>query len=272
MKHAIAHWDKFQRQIADKYVMLFLDYDGTLTPIVESPAKALISKQTKHLLKSLSSNYRCKLAIISGRALHDIKKKIGIRNIIYSGNHGLEIEGPSIRFEVPVSFNYKTVIKQIKKQLNKRLSPINGILLEDKGFSLSLHYRLVDKKRIPFVKTTFNEVVSPYLNNKIKIKTGKKVFEIRPAVEWDKGEVALWLLNRLKLHFGNRQILPIYIGDDVTDEDAFKALKDKGLTIFVGTTKKSHAKYHLKNTKEVFEFLRRLCSLLSLKPPSLNMH
>ena len=269
MKHAIAHWDNFQKQIADKYVMLFLDYDGTLTPIVESPAKALISKQTKHLLKRLSANYRCKLAIISGRALQDIKKKIGVRNIIYSGNHGLEIEGPSIRFEVPVSFNYKTIIKQIKKELNKRLSPINGVLLEDKGFSLSLHYRLVDKERIPFVKTTFNEVVSPYLNNKIKTKTGKKVLEVRPPVEWDKGKVALWLLDKQRYILCGKSVMPIYIGDDVTDEDAFRALKNKSLTVFVGNPKKSHAKYYLKNTKEVFEFLKRLWSLFSLNPPSL---
>jgi len=263
MKYLFTYWDDIQKLIAGKYVVLFLDYDGTLTPIVESPSKALISKQTKHLLKRLSANYRCKLAIISGRSLKDIKKRVGLKNIIYSGNHGLEIEGPSIRFEVLFSFNYKTIIKQIKKELNKRLSPINGVLLEDKGFSLSLHYRLVDKKRIPFVKTTFDMVVSPYLNNKIKIKTGKKVFEIMPAVEWDKGKVALWLLNKLKLHLGNRQILPIYVGDDVTDEDAFKALKREGLTIFIGSPKKSNAKYYLKNTKEVFEFLKRLCSLFT---------
>lgn len=268
MKHAFSHWEEFQKQLSDKYVMLFLDYDGTLTPIVESPDRAILQEQIRTVLKRLSCNSRCKLAIISGRTLKDIKKRVGIRNIIYSGNHGLEIEGPSIRFEVPVSFNYKTIIKQIKKELNKRLSPIKGILLEDKGLSLSLHYRLVGKKRIRFIKTIFDEIVAPYrARNKIEIENGKKVLEVIPPVRWNKGKVVLWLLSKQKLVLCGKPILPIYIGDDVTDEDAFRALKNKGLTIFVGKPKKSHAKYYLKNIIEVSEFIKGLNCILSVNSP-----
>lgn len=96
MKYLFAYWNSVRRRIAGKYVVLLLDYDGTLTPIVENPNKALIPEQVKQLLKALSANHRCTLATISGRCLKDIKKKVGLKNIIYSGNHGLEIQGKSV--------------------------------------------------------------------------------------------------------------------------------------------------------------------------------
>jgi trehalose-phosphatase len=263
MKYLFAYWNSIRRRIAGKYVVLLLDYDGTLTPIVETPDRARISKQIKQLLKALSMNPRCTLAIISGRCLKDIKKKVGLRSIIYSGNHGLEIQGPDIRFEAPVAPGYKTILQKIKSELKQILFPVKGILLEDKGLCLSLHYRLTDKKEVPFVRETFYQVVLPYLRlGKIKTETGKKVLEVRPAVEWSKGKAVLWLLSKRKSRLRGRPILPIYIGDDITDEDAFKALKNKGLTIFVGKPKRSHAKYYLKNTRDVSRFLIRLNAIL----------
>jgi len=259
MRYLFANWNNVKRQIANKHVVLLLDYDGTITPIVETPDRARIPKQIKHLLEALSMDPRCTLAIISGRGLKDVKKKVGLRSIIYSGNHGLQIQGPNIRFEAPVAPGYKTILQKIKSELKQILSPVKGILLEDKGLCLSLHYRLTDKKEVPSVRETFYQVVLPYLRlGKIKTETGKKVLEVRPAVEWSKGKAVLWLLSKQKSHLRGRPILPIYIGDDVADEEAFKALKNKGLTIFVGKPKKSHAKYYLKNTREVSKFLIRL--------------
>jgi trehalose-phosphatase len=264
MKYLFAHWNSVRRRIGGKYVALLLDYDGTLTPIVETPDRARIPEQTRQLLKALSANSGCTLTIISGRCLKDIKKKVGLRNVVYSGNHGLQIEGPNIRFEAPVAPNYKTVLQKIKSELKRMLPPVKGVLLEDKGLSLALHYRLTNKKEVPFVRRTFYQVALPCLRlGKIKTETGKKVFEIRPATEWDKGKAVLWLLSKQKSHPCGSPILPIYVGDDATDENAFRALKNKGLTIFVGNPKKSYAKYYLKNTKEVFKFLKGLNALLS---------
>lgn len=264
MKHLSAHRDNLKKHIADKYLMLFLDYDGTLTAIVESPDKALLPQQTIDLLKELSANRRCTIAVVTGRAAKDIKDKIGISNIIYAGNHGLEIQGPNIKFKAPLPAGYKTSLKKIKSQLHKKLSSIKGVLLEDKGLSLSFHYRLVGRKQIPLVKNIFWRVVKPFIAcNKVKIKTGKKVFEIRPPIEWDKGKAVLWVLSRQKSCSRAKPVLPVYIGDDVTDENAFRALKNKGLTIFVGRPKKSYAEYYLKNTKEVSKFLKWLNTLIS---------
>ena len=264
MKYLFAHWNSITRRIAGRYAVLFLDYDGTLTPIVKTPDRARIPEQIKQLLKALSANSGCTLTIISGRCLKDIKKKVGLKNIIYSGNHGLEIQGPNIRFEAPVAQGYKTILRKIKNRLKDKLSTIEGILLEDKGLSLSLHYRLTSKKDVPFVKETFYQAALSYLRlGKIKTETGKKVFEIRPAAEWDKGKAVLWLLSKLKSRSCAKPILPIYVGDDATDENAFRALKNKGLTIFVGNPKKSYAKYYLRNTPEVSKFLKWLNTLLS---------
>jgi len=122
MKYLFARWNDVTIDIADKFVMLFLDYDGTLTPIVESPDKAHIPEQTRDLLKKLSANPLCTIAIITGRATKDIKGKIGIRNIIYASNHGLQVQGPNIKFKTPLSASYRNSIRKIKSQLHKKLS------------------------------------------------------------------------------------------------------------------------------------------------------
>lgn len=259
MKYLFENWNEIRKNLSNKYIMLFLDYDGTLTPIVESPEKAVISREPKKLLEKLSKNLRCKIAIISGRSLKDIKNMAGLKNIIYSGNHGLEIEGPRIKFESPVSPRYRSILEHINTDLTRKLSSIKGVILEDKGFSLSIHFRQVNKKQIPYVKTIVHETAIIYLvRNRIKIKPGKMVLEIRPPIKWDKGDVVLWLLARQRFYLKNKSIFPIYIGDDLTDEDAFEVLRNKGLTVFVGESKTSHAEYFLKNTKEVTEFLRQI--------------
>lgn len=262
MDYLFTQLSEVKEQLRNKFILLLLDYDGTLTPIVETPKKAVISKETKELLQRLSKNSHCALGIISGRALEDIKNTVGIKDIIYAGNHGLEIEGPKIKFESHVSPRLKSVIRNIAEELSKRLSSINGILLEDKGLTLSIHYRLVDKKDMPALETILFEVANPYtLRGKIKINSGKKVYEITPSVQWDKGKVALWLMARQQFASGENKVLPVYIGDDVTDEDAFKALKRKGLTIFVGGPGKSSADYYLKDAQEVARFLHLALSL-----------
>jgi trehalose-phosphatase len=214
------------------------------------------------ILRGLSKIPHCKVAIISGRALKDIKNKIGLEGMIYAGNHGLEIDGPKIKFKTPVSSGYMTILKKIKAILKKKLSKIKGVIVEDKGLTLSVHYRLVDTKDVWLVKTIFHETLAHYIvSSKIKIRPGKKVLEIRPSLEWDKGKIVLWLLARLKFSLGKEPYVPIYIGDDITDEDAFRALKNTGLTVFVGDPGNSHAKYYLKNTQEVAEFLEQILKI-----------
>lgn len=241
---------------------MFLDCDGTLAPIVDTPDEAVIPQKTKSLLGLLSQKNNCSIAIISGRGLGDIKRIIGLKNVIYSGNHGFQIEGPGIKRELAVPRGYKKILQGIKVQLKKNLPGVKGVFVEDKKLSLVLHFRLAGKRQLPFIKDAFRKSTILYLaKNKIKISLGKKILEVRPPVLWDKGKIVSWLLTRQALMLKNNNILPIYIGDDLTDEDAFKALKGKGLAIFVGKPANSKADYYLNNTKEVTEFLRFIVDL-----------
>jgi len=258
VSHLFLNREKIEKTLKNKFIYLFLDHDGTLAPIAQTPEQAIMPKGTKELLRQLSKMPNCKIAIISGRALKDISKRIGLKNIVYVGNHGFEIKGPKINFKSPISIRYRRMLEGIKVKLEKGLSPFQGVIIEDKRFSISVHYRLVDKKDIPAVEAEFYSILFLYeFRNNVQVKPGKMVLEIRPPIPWNKGKVVLWLLGRRLFAMRNKKmkVLPIYIGDDTTDEDAFESLKDKGMTIFVGKPKKTKARFYLKNTGEVAQLL-----------------
>jgi trehalose-phosphatase len=262
MDYLFDKWDKLKETLVNKHIFLFLDYDGTLTPIVDYPDKAVISEEVRNLLKDLSNNPRCHVGVISGRALNDVKKIVGLKNIVYVGNHGLEIESPKIKFESQISPRLQSIIRRIKEELSNRLSKIKGLFVEDKNVTLSVHYRLATRNDYLLAKKIIEEIIQPFLvSGKIKVTNGKKVIEIKPPAQWNKGRVAEWLLARQTFILGDQPIVAIYLGDDVADEDAFKAVQNKGLTVLVGKPKKSYAQYYLKNSSEVMQFLRQLMEL-----------
>ncbi len=260
-----AVWRQLRKMLAGKFIFLFLDYDGTLARIADRPEQACLPSRAKELLKELRDSARCKIAIISGRGLEGIKGRVGLEGITYAGNHGLEIEGPKIKFKSPVSSSYIRILREIKDNLERKISRVPGAFIEDKGLTLSLHYRQADKRDIPFLKAGLDEVVRAYsAKDKILVKAGKMVFEIRPPVRWDKGKVVLWLLARQSFALKEKlEVVPLYIGDDVTDEDAFRALEDKGITVRVGESEGSRAEYYLKNTDEVFLLLKDIKVIVS---------
>jgi len=262
MQNILFEWEKASRILCGKYLFLFLDYDGTLSPIAERPDKAVLPAGTKDKLVKLSRLKNLKLAVISGRSLQDIKERVDIPGIIYSGNHGLEIEGPGLKFKNPVYARIESVLNSLKVLLKNSLRSIEGVLMEDKGLALSIHYRLVDRKQVALVKDTVHEAVNPYvLKKQLKLAFGKEVIEVRPAVGWNKGKVVLWLFARQKFAVSDKDSLPVYVGDDLTDESAFKALKDKGITIVVGKPEQTAAEYSLNDTYEVGEFLARILNI-----------
>ncbi|MFA5117688.1 MAG: trehalose-phosphatase [Candidatus Omnitrophota bacterium] len=264
MKYILNELGALKKALEGKRVYLFLDYDGTLAPIAEKPAKASLSRKTVSVLEALAKNRDFQVAVISGRALKDIKERLGLRNIFYSGNHGLEIQGPGLRFRVPVTLRYKKILEQIKNDLRLNLSRIPGVLLEDKGLSLSLHFRRVSVANTPAVKTAFHETVKLYIaRHQVKVREGKRVLEVLPPLEWDKGKAVLWLLGKARRQLLKKQngIVPVYIGDDLTDEDAFKALGSRGVTVFAGGVRRSRARYYVKGPVEVTRLLGRLAVL-----------
>lgn len=238
-------------------VYLFLDYDGTLVPIADTPAKAVIPKRTKEILRGLALGGGCKLAVISGRSLKDIKKMVGVRGIVYSGNHGFEVSGPGIGSRNFAPAGFRELIKRIAGDLRKRMAGVSGVVLEDKGYTLSVHYRMASRKDIPRVRKAFREATAHYIaGGKARAGEGKMVLEIKPPVDWDKGKLVMWLLEKQRSASGRgKPVLPVYIGDDTTDEDAFAALGNKGITVFVGRPRRTKAAYFLKGHREVVRFL-----------------
>jgi len=235
--------------------ILLLDYDGTLVPIAERPELAILSPHTRELLNFLSRRF--KVAIISGRSLMEVKKLVGLKMVYYIGNHGLEINGPKIRIVKNEAKRAHPIISEVCRRLREKTVMIKGVIIEDKELTASVHYRLVAKDELKNLKKIFKETVKPHVDSgKVRVVKGKKVFEIRPNIDWDKGKAVLWIIDTID---PERKLMPIYIGDDQTDEDAFLALKNRGITILVSEKpKKSHAKFFLRNVGEVKIFLEKM--------------
>lgn len=259
MQHVFNVWQNIEKRLwSAKGIFLLLDFDGTLTPIVKRPREAELSPEMEGILKFLAKKKGFEVAIISGRSLSDLKQKIKIRNIIYVGNHGLEIERKGKNFIYPQASKSIPTMKELKKILKARLGSIKGTIVEDKRVGLAVHYRMVKNSDVPELKRTVRQIFRPFMEKgKIKIGYGKKILEAKSPIMWDKGKAASMLLDSFK----QEKPLSIYLGDDKTDEDAFSALDGKGITVFVGKPRKSKAKFFLRNVGEVGIFLKRLSAL-----------
>jgi trehalose 6-phosphate synthase/phosphatase len=243
-------FDNVER-LPKKNIFLFLDYDGTLTPIVGTPEKAVLSKEMRSLIIKLNSILP--VAIISGRSIHEIVRMVDIQDMIYAGNHGAEIwEGNKLILGKQLS-DTKKVLKKVIRQLRNELSVEDGVVVEDKGITASIHYRLVNPRKTGRVFENFWSIVSRY-EDIFRITSGKKVLEIRPHGIWNKGDAVKWIWKK----FGKGTV-PIYVGDDTTDEDAFTAIKGKGLGICIG--KNIEADYYLKSQREIRRLLKLLGNL-----------
>ena len=246
--------------------MIFLDYDGTLAPISKRPELALLPYNTGQILRRLVKNNRVLVSIISGRVLKQVKRLVGIKGIYYAGCHGLEIDSSGSVDFVAVLKKPRIFIKEAKKLLIKELKnivPLKTLDIENKGIILSLHYRRVKEPYLKDLKRIFYRVSRPYVaSGEMVVIKNKKVLELKPGIKWDKGMYCLYMLKQLGQK--GQKILPLYIGDDKTDETAFKALKAKGITIFVrGEKKTSLAQYYVDSTNEVKNFLQLIAENIS---------
>jgi len=234
-----------------KCIFFFFDYDGTLTPIVSRPEQAILSEEIKALLLALKKNPKFLLAIVSGRSLKDIRNVVGLKKIYYIGNHGLEIFVPRRGTRQIISEKIVRELARIRNRLNNLLKDVDGIQIEDKGCILTIHYRNVDPRWVPPILMALKKEIKES-GIPLCLGYGKMVFEIRPQSTENKGTAVLELLN----HVNQGGVLPLYIGDDQTDEDAFKALKKIGMTIFVGLPSHSSAQYYVEDSSEVYQFLK----------------
>src|SRR5919197_3181710 len=198
--------------VGDRSLAIFLDYDGTLTPIVSRPDQAVLTDSTRAILRTLAK--RVPVAILSGRELEDVRKRVAIDEIIYAGSHGFDIAGPR-GLQRQEAAEFLPTLDLTEKELREKLAGIAGALIERKQFSIATHYRNVNESDFPKLERVVSEIATQH--RKVRRIDGKKVYEFLPNIDWDKGKAVLWLLEKLGLACQNAR--PIYIGDDRTDED-----------------------------------------------------
>ncbi len=255
----LAHKALLFDKIKHNKVGVFLDYDGTLTPIATHPERAFISEEMRQTIYTLSQ--LVPIAIVSGRNRNNIQDLVNLKNLYYVGNHGFDIEGPAnsgIHYEV--GHESVPAMEKCFRELQTSLLSIPGIQLEPKRLSVTFHYRLVDAENVQTFVDIMRSTVEKY--PQLKLTSGKKVLEIRPNLDWDKGRGVLWLAEKLNLKPSDSFL--IYIGDDLTDEDAFRILPAQGAGILVGFhEKQTYADFHLNDPGEVKIWLADLAVFLT---------
>lgn len=249
--------DEIRLRLAGKMLATFLDYDGTLTPIVEDYTKAFISDDMRAAVAELARY--CTVAIVSGRDTEVVRRLVNLENVYYAGSHGFEIRGPKEWSErLDKGTQFLPEVDQAERQLRERLADIAGHAIERKRFAIAVHYRRVADVDVPRIEAAVDDAVSKFPD--LRKGHGKKVFRVQPNIDWDKGHAVLWLLERLRLD--NSETLPLYVGDDITDEDAFRALAGRGLNLVVRDPedRPTAADYALVDTNDVKRFLKFLAA------------
>ncbi|HKL36727.1 MAG TPA: trehalose-phosphatase [Salegentibacter sp.] len=254
LPNLLEHIDEFYKKLGNKKLSLFLDYDGTLTPIVNNPDEAKLLEKNKNIISELSK--LIPIAILSGRDRKDLKSKVGIESVIYAGSHGFDITGPNgLEMEHESKADILPALDQAEEELNEKLKNIDGVTVERKKYAIAVHYRNVNEDHIDLVKNTVDEVLDQ--QDSLKKGGGKKIVELKPAINWHKGRALEWLTKHLDLD--KQENYQVFVGDDLTDEDGFEAIQEDGLGIIVGAhSEKTAASYKLQDTKQVTEFLEQL--------------
>ena len=246
-----------------RHPAVFFDFDGTLSDIVKNPDSARLVEGAADALTSLTA--QCPVAILSGRDLTDVRQRIGLPGIWYAGSHGFELIGPDgAPHENAEAAASIPVLAEAAAELADQLGHIPGVVVEHKRFGVAVHYRNAARDRVGEVAAA---VRSAGQRTALRVTTGREVIELRPNVDWDKGKTLRWVLDYVRDNERPDPLLPIYLGDDITDEDAFDAVHNDGIAIVVRHTddgdRATAANYALDNPEQVREFTERLARRLA---------
>lgn len=262
---------------------IFLDFDGTLAPITDDPSDTFIPPETRAAVEHLRSV--CDVAVVSGRDLEDVRHLVGLEGIHYAGSHGFDVlEADGTRHRKASDF--KPDLGRAAKALDRAMGGFDGAFLERKAFALAIHYRMLED---PGQEAAIEDAVDQVVADEPRLRKtgGKKIFEVRPDVEWHKGKAVALLAGFLSEGEGRAEgsgeaaaessageggpalesgdVVPLYLGDDLTDEDAFRAIAGHGVGIVVrgeDDDRETAASYVLEQPGLVREFLERLAERL----------
>ena len=197
LPHALADGDEFAKRLAGKRPAVFLDYDGTLTPIVDRPEDALISDSMRDVVRGLAA--RCTVCVVSGRDREVVQKLMGVDDLVVAGSHGFEIWSPEAgTIEREEGAGFEELLERVTSRLREATGSVAGALIEPKRTSVALHYRLVAAADRPAIDTLVETMLAEH-PDELRVTPGKMVYEIQPKLDWDKGRAVLYLLEALGL-------------------------------------------------------------------------
>lgn len=252
---ALASFGQISAVVAARRPAFFFDFDGTLSEIVDEPGAATLVGGAAEALQALAALYP--VAVLSGRDLTDVRERVGIPGLWYAGSHGFEILGPDGRHHSnETAAQAIPVLKRAAAELTKKLATISGVSVEHKRYAVAVHYRNAAPEAARTVSAAVHDIGR---HNGLKVTSGRKVVELRPDIDWDKGRTLEWIIDQMA---GQESLLPVFIGDDLTDEDAFDSVLHDGVGIVVRHTedgdRATAARYCLDDPHHVREFLEYL--------------
>jgi len=242
---------------------LLLDYDGTLAPHGAHPDLTVLPPATKEVLQRLADMPEVFVSVITGRCLPDIKAKVNIKNITYAGNHGLDIVHPDgTKFVPPLPEEVESKASWLLQKLQAECCQ-DGAWVENKGIVLAFHHEAwKDKGSIDLEKKEQllgrARSLMQEAGFKIGMSDGGLVTEAKPSIQWDKGNAAIHILRSAFGVAWSDRIRIIFAGDDLTDEDAMKALKGMAYSFRVVNSGlvTTLANHRLSDTKGVLAMLQ----------------
>ena len=254
--------------LAARRPVVFFDFDGTLSDIVNDPDAATLAPGAGEALRELAA--RCPVAVLSGRDLADVSRRVGLPGIWYAGSHGFELTAPDgTHHQNDAAAAAIPVLEQAAAELREQLGSISGVGVEHKRFGVAAHYRNAARDRVGEVAAA---VRAAGQRDALRVTTGREVIELRPDIDWDKGKTLRWVIDHLQQAESGPQkspenVMPIFLGDDITDEDAFDAVRNDGVPIVVRHTddgdRATAALFALDSPAQVGEFVERLARQLA---------
>ncbi|HEY6424536.1 MAG TPA: trehalose-phosphatase [Pseudonocardiaceae bacterium] len=261
LPHALRDGDQFGGLLADRRPAVFLDYDGTLTPIVDRPQDAVISGSMRQTVRALAR--RTTVCVVSGRDRLVVQQLMGIDDLVVAGSHGFDIWDPKIgTIHHDAATGFEDLVSRVTDRLRNAVGPVQGAVVEPKRASVAVHYRLVAPAEAPLVRAAVDALLTE-CPDQLKVTPGKMVYEVQPKIDWNKGKAVRYLMSALDLDTDH--VVPLYLGDDITDEDAFQALAGWGIGVVVAdvgdpqqASRMTAADFVLESTEEVEQFLNAL--------------
>jgi trehalose 6-phosphate phosphatase len=230
LAHALRDHDAFTAALAGRRPAVFLDYDGVLTPIVDRPEDARMTDDMRRVVRELAE--RAPVCVVSGRDRAVVQELMGVDDLVVAGGHGFDIWHPERgTLEHEAATGYEALVEEVIGRLRAGLGGVDGVILEPKRASVGVHYRLADEQGRRHTRAVLRRLLDER-SDQLRMTPGKMIDEVQPKIDWNKGRAVEYLLAALDLN--GPEYVPLYLGDDVTDEDAFRVVRGHGIGVYVG--------------------------------------